>query len=1254
MKKVYPLLSFLVTTLFLIPTVFASGDDCDAHPTDDVMHDEHCAVMALVHEDDATHIAVNNGSWSSNSTWNTGSVPGSGARVLIDSGVTVSYSIQSETEIFWIRVNGTLNFSTTVSTKLKVNTFIVDAIGVVTIGTETTPVSSGVTAKIVFTDEGPIDSEWDPHFFSKGLISHGGLTVYGASKTAYGTMSADQLAGATSLKLTLAPSNWVAGDKLVAAGTSALWIGTNSINTRFRDEELTFTSLSGKNVFFTNDDAGGASTLLYDHKAPAGYNFKFHVANLTRNVIFETENWQTIPLSQRAHIMLMHNANQNIAYASFIGMGRTDKLNFASDPIVDSLGVLLGGDENPRGRYALHVHRAGTNQNTIDPVNLQGCVVHGTPGWGIVNHSSNVVADENIVYDFVGAAYVTEAGNELGSFINNLALKGTGNDLYDPTSPQFSRPLRTANFDLGYEGDGFWLHGVNVECEGNIAASCMGTGFHIFADDDDFTLDEKVKVPVSTILNPAIAGGDDSIYTYILPLRKNNNSVVYNTVQAMAFWTYMYNADNIGDFSDATYALYSHNELSEVSNFKFWNLLEKGLDVTYSSQVYFKNGYILGDLENHFDDEDWVTTTEDDGLAVTASIVSGQFVFEDCTVKGWRKAMVAFRTDYSVSGDDEEYNYRTSKIDGGVYENNYYNLYPEKGLDYDYTPDFYEFPKYFEITDSPVFTPLTASTPPVADFTYISKGGTSVLFDGVLSSDPDPQTSESGNGIVAYSWDFGDGSQGYGRDVIHHYTSAGTYSATLTVYDCQGQTNTMTKNVVVNDVAYKNHIISPGFETSPLLTTSSINSTDVFVNAGWYKNDEWSITDGKAKIIKSVSTNKPLLQVIQNDYALQGTVDFSFQLKNLGDGAGGNNMRVEVIGVNGEFKNDDIFNFNGIAKWLNNDTEFSKAILLSEEFGLSDFDWTTFTRNLNFGSGYKFIVVTFYSYGLKTSQSDEQGVDNVCLPCVCQVPVDNFESQLTSTHVNLIWENVGASSYEIQIKPNGGSWTTYSINNTIKEFSDLIPNTTYNWKVRAYCDGAWTTYSALRKFITPVSGSECTSPTQTYATLITSNSATLSWNQVSGAISYKVQYRKSGTSAWTTVNTTIPVITVTGLIANSTYQWKVRSECSEGWKNYTNTYTFVTLPLKEGEVPGDETAINLSIYPNPASDAITIAVEGYAGNATLRITDLTGRIILSKEINLQPGITDLQLNISNIPAGAYILEIRCANGSLQSQKLLIE
>jgi PKD repeat protein len=55
--------------------------------------------------------------------------------------------------------------------------------------------------------------------------------------------------------------------------------------------------------------------------------------------------------------------------------------------------------------------------------------------------------------------------------------------------------------------------------------------------------------------------------------------------------------------------------------------------------------------------------------------------------------------------------------------------------------------------------------------------------------------------ILAYDWDFGDGSGGSGVTVSHEYATAGSYVATLTVTDANGESGTATVEVVAQAVS---------------------------------------------------------------------------------------------------------------------------------------------------------------------------------------------------------------------------------------------------------------------------------------------------------------------------------------------------------------------------------------------------------------------------------------------------------------------
>jgi PKD repeat protein len=98
------------------------------------------------------------------------------------------------------------------------------------------------------------------------------------------------------------------------------------------------------------------------------------------------------------------------------------------------------------------------------------------------------------------------------------------------------------------------------------------------------------------------------------------------------------------------------------------------------------------------------------------------------------------------------------------------------------------------LTGSDTATKIVENRPPVASFTQSVedvKTSKSTRFDAGLSYDPDGT-------IESYFWDFGDGTNATGVEVIHSYEDDGSYTVTLTVTDDDGATNSknITKTVL--------------------------------------------------------------------------------------------------------------------------------------------------------------------------------------------------------------------------------------------------------------------------------------------------------------------------------------------------------------------------------------------------------------------------------------------------------------------------
>ncbi|KAA0005452.1 MAG: PKD domain-containing protein [Thermoplasmata archaeon] len=82
---------------------------------------------------------------------------------------------------------------------------------------------------------------------------------------------------------------------------------------------------------------------------------------------------------------------------------------------------------------------------------------------------------------------------------------------------------------------------------------------------------------------------------------------------------------------------------------------------------------------------------------------------------------------------------------------------------------------------------------PVANFSYLPSNAAAnetVTFNASMSYDSD-------GSIVNYTWDFGDGSTGYGCIVNHSYASNGAYNVTLLVKDDDGAIASIKKIVII-------------------------------------------------------------------------------------------------------------------------------------------------------------------------------------------------------------------------------------------------------------------------------------------------------------------------------------------------------------------------------------------------------------------------------------------------------------------------
>jgi hypothetical protein len=210
----------------------------------------------------------------------------------------------------------------------------------------------------------------------------------------------------------------------------------------------------------------------------------------------------------------------------------------------------------------------------------------------------------NVAFDFFGAGFSTEVGDEIGSFTGNLAIggRGAGEEVETRQNVQ----------DFGQNGDGFWFQGTGIRVTGNISAGNNGHAFIMYARG---LIEGGVqqKFLSANLPEPSIAGGAAEIDINLVPVFQFEDNVGYASGMGFAIWYHL---------RDST-----HGMQGEFANSLFWNNL-KGMEIPYVQHTTLRNLVIVRD------------GLEFAGLGIRSNIVTGDIQYQNLTVKGYFQGIV--------------------------------------------------------------------------------------------------------------------------------------------------------------------------------------------------------------------------------------------------------------------------------------------------------------------------------------------------------------------------------------------------------------------------------------------------------------------------------------------------------------------------------------------------------------------------------------------------------------------------------------
>jgi len=221
---------------------------------------------------------------------------------------------------------------------------------------------------------------------------------------------------------------------------------------------------------------------------------------------------------------------------------------------------------------------------------------------------------------------------------------------------------------------------------------------------------------------------------------------------------------------------------------------------------------------------------------------------------------------------------------------------------------------------------------------------------------------------------------------------------------------------------------------------------------------------------------------------------------------------------------------------------------------------TTSTANivltgLNSLTTYNWEVISYCEADGRNNSNTVLGTDFTTKnPCI--TPNGLGISSALLNKLTFTWNaEVSANHYELRLRAVGDtSWLNIPfIYGTSQTKSNLTLGTAYEWQVRSSCDATGISISDWSALQLNSTLSICTPPVTASASSIHLTTATLNWTAVAGSYEYEVRFKPVGSSwgSWVYSTTADLFLVQSGLIAGTSYQWQVRTNCDPNGNNYS-------------------------------------------------------------------------------------------------------
>jgi hypothetical protein len=255
----------------------------------------------------------------------------------------------------------------------------------------------------------------------------------------------------------------------------------------------------------------------------------------------------------------------------------------------------------------------------------------------------------------------------------------------------------------------------------------------------------------------------------------------------------------------------------------------------------------------------------------------------------------------------------------------------------------------------------------------------------------------------------------------------------------------------------------------------------------------------------------------------------------------------------------------------------------------------------------------------------------------------NSSQTITWSVANTTTAPVSCANVKISLSTDGGTTFSTLVASTPNDGSEVVtipntPTTTARVKIEAVGN---IFFDISNTNFTITSGSGCVAPSGLTTSAITTTSATVAWTAASGAVSYDVDYKPTSSATWinAATATTATSVGLTGLTPGTTYDYRIRTNCSSGSSTYSaaqfTTTSVITCSAPTGLTSSAVTTTGATVSWTAVSGALSYDVD-YKSNAS------------ATWINAATGTTSTSVAISGLTSATlYDWRVRtnCSGGS---------